>query len=187
MAKTKTVKTAQKETLKATALLRKGTLAYIGLYGAAYERAKFRFEQVRGATDGLFDTLVVKGEEIESKATVFAKGAQAKATDTYAATTSKVRGVLPTASNDRVEELEAEVAKLNKKISAMAKKKVAAKKVRTEKLVKTVAHTMSSLTKMLEKDVVALANKMGIEASIDDLKADTIAKILAKTSAPLAA
>jgi len=138
MAKTKTTQKAQKETLKATALLRKGTLAYIGLYGAAYERAKFRFEQVRGATDGLFDTLVVKGEEIEGKATVFAKGAQVKASETFTTTSSKVRGVLPTASNDRVEELEAEITKLNKKISAMAKKKTAAKKVKvkTEKVVK---------------------------------------------------
>ena len=41
-------------------------------------------------------------------------------------------------------------------------------------------YTKSALTKMLEKDVVALANKMGIEASVDDLKKDTIAKILAK-------
>ncbi len=44
-------------------------------------------------------------------------------------------------------------------------------------------YTKSALTKMLEKDVVALANKMGIEASVDDLKKDTIAKILAKQSA----
>lgn len=186
MAKTNTSIKNEKDTVKTTAILRKGALAYVGLYGAAFERAKFRFDQVRGATDGLFDTLVVKGEEIEGKATVFAKGAQVKATETFSTTTSKVRGVLPTASNDRVEELEAEVTKLNKKISAMAKK-TTTKKVKTEKRVKTVAHTMSSLTKMLEKDVVILANKMGIEASVDDLKADTIAKILAKTATPIAA
>jgi len=41
-------------------------------------------------------------------------------------------------------------------------------------------HTKSSLGKMLEVDVVALANSMGIEASVDDLKADTIQKILDK-------
>lgn len=184
MAKTKTAKNAEKATLKTTAILRKGALAYVGLYGAAYERAKFRLEQVRGTTDGLFDTLVVKGEEIEGKATVFAKGAQQKATETFATTTTKVRAVLPTASNDRVEELEAEITKLNKKISAMAKAKTAVKKTKTQK---TVTYTQSSLSKMLEKDVVALANKMGIEASVDDLKSDTISKILAKTKAPIAA
>jgi len=94
---------------------------------------------------------------------------------------------LPTASNDRVAELEAEITKLNKKISAMAKKKPTAKKVKTEKVVKEIVHTKASLAKMLEKDVVALANEMGIEASVDDLKADTIAKILSKTATPLAA
>lgn len=140
-AKTKVAKTAQTKTIKPLALLRKGTLAYVGLHGAAFERAKFRFEQVRGATDGLFDTLVEKGTDIEAQAGVFAKGAQAKATETFSATSAKVRGVLPTASNDRVEELEAEVAALNKKISAMAKKaaKPARKaKMTTAKTVKTV-------------------------------------------------
>jgi len=148
MAKTKTTKatkTAEKETLKATALLRKGVLAYVGLHGAAYERAKFRFEQVRGATDGLFDTFVEKGEELEAKATIFAKDAQEKATETFADTTAKVKSVLPTASNDRVEELEAEIKSLNKKISGLAKKaapkKAPAKKVKmtTEKTVKKAA------------------------------------------------
>jgi len=38
----------------------------------------------------------------------------------------------------------------------------------------------SALTKMLEKDVVKIANDMGIAATVDDLKNDTIKKILAK-------
>lgn len=138
----KTVEAAQKETLKATALLRKGVLAYVGLHGAAYERAKFRFEQVRGATDGLFETFVEKGEELEAKATVFAKDAQVKASETFADTTAKVKGMMPTASNDRVSELEAELTTLNKKISTLTKK--AAKpvkkvKITTEKTVKKAA------------------------------------------------
>ncbi len=44
----------------------------------------------------------------------------------------------------------------------------------------TKTYTKSELGKMLEKDVVALANSMGIEASVDDLKADTVQKILDK-------
>ena len=126
MAKTKATKStktaAKKDTVKTTALLRKGVLAYVGLYGAAYERAKFRFEQVRGATDGLFDTFVEKGEELEAKATILAKTAQDKASETFADTSAKVKGVIPAASNDRVAELEAEVTALNKKISALTKK-----------------------------------------------------------------
>lgn len=147
MAKTKTAakkakKATQKETVKATALLRKGVLAYVGLHGAAFERAKFRFEQVRSSTDGLFDTFVVKGEELEAKAADLAKVAQVKASETFTDTTAKVRGVMPTASNDRVSELEAEVTALNKKIAAMTKKAAKpAKKVKmtTEKTVKKAA------------------------------------------------
>lgn len=143
-AKTKKVeKKVEKEAVKATAMLRKGALAYVGLYGAAYERAKMRAEQVRSfyneKTDGVFETLVKKGEEIEGKAVVYAKFAQTKATETFAETTDKVKAVIPTPSNDRVEELEAEIATLNKKISAMAKKNAKpAKKVvvKTEKTVK---------------------------------------------------
>lgn len=41
------------------------------------------------------------------------------------------------------------------------------------------AYTKSALTKMLEADLVVLAKSMGIEASVDDLKADTVAKVLA--------
>lgn len=147
MAKTKTTakkakKTTQKETVKVTALLRKGVLAYVGLHGAAFERAKFRFEQVRSSTDGLFDTFVEKGEELETKAADLAKAAQIKATETFTDTTAKVRGVMPTASNDRVSELEAEVTALNKKIAAMTKKTskpVKKVKMTTEKTVKKAA------------------------------------------------
>jgi len=143
MAKTKTPKKVTAKTksvaAKPTAILCKGALAYIGLYGAAYETAKTRFESVLGSTDGLFDALVEKGESLEEKAIIVAKGAQIKAAETFTTSTDKVRSVLPTASNDRVVELEAEVNKLNKKIAAMAKKKsAAAKKVKvtTEKTVK---------------------------------------------------
>lgn len=144
MVKAKTTKATEKETLKAKAILRKGALAYMGLHGAAYERAKFRFEQVRGQADGVFDTFVEKGEELEAKVSVFVKGAQEKAAETLTDTTIKVRGILPAASNDRVQELEAEVATLNKKIKALAKKapkKTATKKVKmtTEKTVKKAA------------------------------------------------
>ena len=136
MAKTKATKStktaAKKDTVKTTALLRKGVLAYVGLHGAAYQRVKFRFEQVRGATDGLFDTFVEKGEELEAKATILAKTAQDKASETFADTSAKVKGVIPAASNDRVAELEAEVTALNKKISALTKK--AAKPVKKVKM-----------------------------------------------------
>ena len=45
------------------------------------------------------------------------------------------------------------------------------------------AHSKSALKRMLEVDVVKIANAMGISASVDDLKGDTIDKILKKQSA----
>lgn len=42
------------------------------------------------------------------------------------------------------------------------------------------SYSEAALKKMLEKDVVKIANKMGIDASVKDLKADTIRKILDK-------
>lgn len=132
MAKTKTVKAATPaKTLNIGKTLRKGTLAYIGLYGTAYAtvqtRAKARITQVKSSTDGLFDTLVKRGEVIEAQAGSALKTAQSKAVATYGAGTEKLRDVMPTASNDRVSELEAEVATLNKKIATLAKKTAAAK------------------------------------------------------------
>lgn len=49
------------------------------------------------------------------------------------------------------------------------------------------AYSKSSLERMLEADVVKIANSMGIAASVDDLKADTIAKILSAQNGKKAA
>jgi len=64
----KTVDTVEKETLKASAIIRKGALAYVGLYGAAYEQAQTRFAQVREARLDMFEKLVKRGEKIEADA-----------------------------------------------------------------------------------------------------------------------
>jgi polyhydroxyalkanoate synthesis regulator phasin len=112
----------EKTTLNAKTALRKGALAYIGLYGAAYERAQMRVAQARQATDGLFDTLVEKGEEMETQAGGFFKASQKRAAKSLETSSKKVRAILPSFANDRVEELEAEISALNKKIVAMSKK-----------------------------------------------------------------
>jgi len=49
------------------------------------------------------------------------------------------------------------------------------------------SYTKSELNRMLEVDVVKIANAMGIAASVDDLKADTIAKVLAAQAGKKAA
>lgn len=133
----KAVEITETPVAKAAVLARKGARAYLGLFGMAYDRAQMRAEQVRTATDGLFDTLVAKGEIIEGKAALFAKDAQAKATTRYAGTSAKVRSVLPASANDRVSELEAEISALNKKISSLSKKAVKPAKKASMKTTKT--------------------------------------------------
>ena len=122
----KTAKTTKKVEAKTTSALRKGTLAYLGLYGLAAERATKRAEQVKAlyanATDGLFEDLIARGEKLEGLALETAKTAQQRATETFETTTDKVKSVVPFGANDRVEELQAEIKTLNKKISALSKK-----------------------------------------------------------------
>jgi hypothetical protein len=43
--------------------------------------------------------------------------------------------------------------------------------------------SVADVKKLKEVELVALANKMGISATVDDLKADTLKKVLAKMEA----
>lgn len=134
----KTAKKVAAETedkaVSVTAMLRKGVLAYVGMYGAAYEQAQARFNQAREATDGLFDTFVEKGEEMEAQANEYFKDTQSKVTKTYEENVKKVKSMLPASANDRVEELEAELASLNKKVVAASKKATVSAKKTAEKI-----------------------------------------------------
>ena len=142
----KTAKTAKKVDAKKISTLRKGALAYLGLYGFAAERARKRTEQVKAlyanATDGLFEDLVAHGEKVEELAVGTAKTAQKRAVETFETTTDKVKSVIPFGANDRVQELQAEIRALNKKISALSKKASKPRKaatIATEKTVKKAA------------------------------------------------
>ena len=132
-------KTAKKATKKATAqaanttkFLRKSFRAYVGLYGAAYERIQPVFK-----TAGKnFDTFAAKGEAIETLATKAAQDVRVRANKTFDTAKGKVRSALPRSANDRVQELETEIAKLNKKIVTLTKK--APKKI-VKRVTKTAA------------------------------------------------
>ena len=145
MAKAKTTKkTAAKKTTKAkqanVSTIRKGALAYVGLYGLAYERAQMRADQLKTASGELFETLVKKGQVLETKGLEMTKDTRAKATDMVETSVETVKNVAPFGGRDnRVEELEAEVAALNKKISALSKKATATRKVAKTATVKAQA------------------------------------------------
>jgi len=130
-----TVETTESRIATARKLARKGALAYVGIYGLAYERAQLRFGQLKTSTDGLFDNLVERGEDLEAKATETFKGTRVAVTERFEEGTEKVKSFLPASANDRVEELQSEIEALNKKIVALGKKaKTTAKsKLKTEK------------------------------------------------------
>lgn len=134
---TKTTKKATKktdaQTRNVTSVIRKGALAYVGLYVAAYDRVKPMLATTGDKAEKFFGELVEKGETVEAQAADVAVTAKTRAL----ALAAKAREALPTlpkAANDRVAELEAEIAKLNKKVAAKAKaKSKKATKVVTEK------------------------------------------------------
>lgn len=113
-----------------TAILRKGALAYIGLYGTAFERAQTRYTKVR----------------------TLRKSAQANFTDTlaktYACGLARTRKVLPAMANTQVDVLEAEVTELAEKLAGLKK---AAKKATPKAKKKTTAKKAPRHIAYLEK------------------------------------
>ena len=119
----------------ATTTLTRGARAYVGLFGLAYDRASARFAKLTAGREELMTDLVKRGEVIEKQALVAANDAKARVVKLYAEGAEKVRDVVPT-RGERVEELEAEVEKLSKKIKAMnakAASKTTTKKTATKK------------------------------------------------------
>lgn len=152
MAKAKTTKKTTAKTAEVSNI-RKGALAYVGLYGLAYERAQMRADQLKTASGQLFETLVKKGEVLETKGLELTKDTRAKATDMVETSVETVKNVVPFGGRDnRVEELEGEVAALNKKIAALSKKATA-----TRKAVKTA--TVKTETPKVEAAKPATADK----------------------------
>lgn len=118
---TETVKTNFVANLKTPAIVRKGFRAYVGMFGAAYEAATPVFDKAVKN----YDDYAVRGEKLETVATTYAKDTRKTVTEFAKARLTKrsaqLRSFVPGAANDRVVELEAEIAKLNKKIVTMAK------------------------------------------------------------------
>jgi len=109
--------------IKPAAVLRNGWLAYLGLYGAAFERVKPLTSKYADALEGL----IAKGEDVEANAQDVVEDVRERATDFYGEGVNRVRRFLPGAISDtgRIEELEAEIDALNKKVAAMTKKPAA--------------------------------------------------------------
>jgi polyhydroxyalkanoate synthesis regulator phasin len=100
-------------------MIRKGWLAYLGVYGAAYERAN---EILTGKGADMFEDFVAKGEKVETQAQDAIADMRERAQDVYGDRLDGFRKIFPSARKGRVEELEAEIEALNKKVAALSKK-----------------------------------------------------------------
>ncbi len=114
--KTETIQLTPREAI------RKGWLAYLGVYGAAYERAN---EILTGKGADMFEDFVAKGEKVETQAQDAIADMRERAQNVYGDRFDGIRNLFPSARKGRVEELEAEIEALNKKVAALSKKKTA--------------------------------------------------------------
>ena len=123
--------------LKARKVARTGALAYVGMFGMAFDFASKRVSKLTEGREELMADLVKRGETLEGQALTAANDAKGRVTKLYTEGSEKVRDVVPGLKGDRVEELEGEVEKLSKKIKALNAKtsKTAAKKTTTKKTV----------------------------------------------------
>ncbi len=98
-------------------VLRKGWLAYLGLYGAAYERVK----PLTTKANETLEQLITKGEAVETNAQEVAGDVRERANSFYGKGATRVRKFIPefVTSAERVDELEAEIAALNKKVAEL--------------------------------------------------------------------
>ncbi len=98
-------------------VLRKGWLAYLGLYGAAYERVK----PLTNKAGETIEQLIVKGETVETNAQEVVGDVRERANSFYGKGASRVRRYMPefVAGAERVDELEAEIAALSKKVAEL--------------------------------------------------------------------
>lgn len=129
--------TLKTQITKSTEAARKGFRAYVGVHGAAYDRIVPVFK----TASKNYNNWAQKGEELENAAQSYAKDFRANAQKTVEGTVGKVRSALPRAANDRVEELEAEIDRLNKKLSTAAKK---ATKKPVQRVVKAAKKTVEA-------------------------------------------
>ncbi len=117
-------KSDEKQTVKVTETLRAGWLAYLGIYGAAFERIQPRFEKLNASTGDIFSELVAKGEALEATAQETIEDVRVRAEETYGTRMTKIRSLFPVAGNDNtdVAELQAEIEALNKQVTSLKRK-----------------------------------------------------------------
>lgn len=82
---------AEEGAYKTGSMVRRAALAYLGMYGVAYEEAQARLNSIRENSDEWFDRLVKKGEEIEAQAGDLFEDAQSKVNENGAKVRDAIR------------------------------------------------------------------------------------------------
>jgi len=135
--------------------LRRGALAYLGLYGLAYDRFQMRREQAKDLTNTLFTDLTEKGEITVKQAEVLIKQAQKGAIKNYADDAEKAVDAVPFKVKTKVERLEDELEGLQKTLDRMAKVKKPATKAKKKPAVKKASPKTAAKPKVEAKPVAA--------------------------------
>lgn len=118
--------------------LRQGVLAYVGIYGLAYDRFQMRREQAKTLTENLFGDLTEKGETTVKQAELLLKRAQKGAWKNYAGASEKLTEAMPVKIKSRVEVMEEELSKLQETFDRLSKTAaIDAKKVKKPAVKKT--------------------------------------------------
>lgn len=141
----KAIKLAGERTEKTRKILRRNRLAYLGLHGMAFDQAKSGMQKLRGERETLLQDMIAKGEDIEVGAVNLFKTTQSKAGNIAEQGRARVWNILPGATVNRVEELEAELEAAKAKLTEMSvKTKAKAKAKKTAAKKKTVKKVVAS-------------------------------------------
>lgn len=159
--KTKTKPAAQSVETKSRLrpALRKGALAYVGIYGLAYDRIQMRRAQAKALTENLFDDLAEKGETTVKQAEVLFKYAQKGAWENYAGATEKLTDALPVKIKSRVEVLEDELTQLQATFDRLSKTAAMEAKKTKKAVTKKAKATKTNVTKAVAETVETIVEK----------------------------
>ncbi len=127
-----TADTTTEQSFNSREALRKGFLAYIGLYGTAYDSAR---KFVNGKGKVLFNDFIKKGEEVESRVQESYADFRQRAEQKYAEQVENIENFFSRVSNDDSVEVEVEDQDDATEPKAPARKRVASK-VASDEVVK---------------------------------------------------
>ena len=185
---TKTKEFGQKQ----RAILRRNTLAYVGLHGLAYDKLVEGIEKNRTARKALIEDLVSKGADVEKLSETWFGKYTDGVKQRHAKRVEFVQGLIPVSARGQVKSLEAELEELTETFEKLSKKakKTAKKKTKTvKKVAKEVAEVVADKVEDVVEDVKDLFEDV-VETPKADVKpaakADDKTEKLAKAKAAVA-